>query len=129
MPAPIAIPNARSSIAPVASAAGWRQAERESRTRPGGGDGVGGAGRRSEEHTSELQSLAYLVCRLLLEKKKHAARTAPAAAQRGPSPGHRQGRPRHAGPAAARRARPVGRRRRRGEGGGLGRAPPRILRV
>src|SRR2546425_5599185 len=30
-----------------------------------------GSGRlRSEEHTSELQSLAYLVCRLLLEKKK-----------------------------------------------------------
>src|SRR2546425_7252628 len=33
---------------------------------------------RSEEHTSELQSLAYLVCRLLLEKKKthedHASR-------------------------------------------------------
>src|SRR2546425_2208612 len=28
------------------------------------------AGGRSEEHTSELQSLAYLVCRLLLEKKK-----------------------------------------------------------
>src|SRR5687767_15491545 len=27
--------------------------------------------KRSEEHTSELQSLAYLVCRLLLEKKKH----------------------------------------------------------
>src|SRR2546425_7962434 len=27
------------------------------------------AGERSEEHTSELQSLAYLVCRLLLEKK------------------------------------------------------------
>src|SRR5687767_15910575 len=26
---------------------------------------------RSEEHTSELQSLAYLVCRLLLEKKKY----------------------------------------------------------
>src|SRR3989441_4645350 len=36
-------------------------------------DGAGpGPGRplRSEEHTSELQSLAYLVCRLLLEKKK-----------------------------------------------------------
>src|SRR2546425_3492071 len=35
-------------------------------------------GERSEEHTSELQSLAYLVCRLLLEKKKsrrvHAVR-------------------------------------------------------
>src|SRR3989441_6704912 len=28
------------------------------------------AAERSEEHTSELQSLAYLVCRLLLEKKK-----------------------------------------------------------
>src|SRR2546425_8099866 len=27
-------------------------------------------GQRAEEHTSELQSLAYLVCRLLLEKKK-----------------------------------------------------------
>src|SRR2546425_7737181 len=31
------------------------------------------AGVRSEEHTSELQSLAYLVCRLLLEKKKETA--------------------------------------------------------
>src|SRR2546425_7022675 len=30
----------------------------------------GGPIPRSEEHTSELQSLAYLVCRLLLEKKK-----------------------------------------------------------
>src|SRR2546425_5427299 len=30
----------------------------------------GASGERSEEHTSELQSLAYLVCRLLLEKKK-----------------------------------------------------------
>src|SRR2546425_4280479 len=29
-----------------------------------------GSLQRSEEHTSELQSLAYLVCRLLLEKKK-----------------------------------------------------------
>src|SRR2546423_3567949 len=32
-------------------------------------------GWRSEEHTSELQSLAYLVCRLLLEKKKTEYRT------------------------------------------------------
>src|SRR2546425_4156536 len=31
-------------------------------------------GSRSEEHTSELQSLAYLVCRLLLEKKKKRLR-------------------------------------------------------
>src|SRR2546425_9107732 len=30
----------------------------------------GRRGHRSEEHTSELQSLAYLVCRLLLEEKK-----------------------------------------------------------
>src|SRR2546425_5975513 len=30
---------------------------------------------RSEEHTSELQSLAYLVCRLLLEKKKKRSPT------------------------------------------------------
>src|SRR6266545_6277034 len=37
-------------------------------------DGDAGPGRdpRSEEHTSELQSLAYLVCRLLLEKKNHS---------------------------------------------------------
>src|SRR2546425_8395391 len=42
---------------------------------PPGPDGEVGLGvvdqrRRSEEHTSELQSLAYIVCRLLLEKKK-----------------------------------------------------------
>src|SRR2546425_2182284 len=34
-------------------------------------------GARSEEHTSELQSLAYLVCRLLLEKKKRKNETHP----------------------------------------------------
>src|SRR3712207_7478736 len=33
-------------------------------------DAVGGGESRSEEHTSELQSRQYLVCRLLLEKKK-----------------------------------------------------------
>src|SRR3712207_8121566 len=42
---------------------------------PGGGNivaraGQRGRGPRSEEHTSELQSRQYLVCRLLLEKKK-----------------------------------------------------------
>src|SRR2546429_1987567 len=36
---------------------------------PAGGAGSQG-GRRSEEHTSELQSRLHLVCRLLLEKKK-----------------------------------------------------------
>src|SRR5687767_4486070 len=37
---------------------------------PGENAGAVDIGDRSEEHTSELQSLAYLVCRLLLEKKK-----------------------------------------------------------
>src|SRR5205823_7228786 len=36
---------------------------------PHGRGAVGAQRERSEEHTSELQSLAYLVCRLLLEKK------------------------------------------------------------
>src|SRR3712207_8021169 len=35
------------------------------------GGGFAAAYFRSEEHTSELQSRQYLVCRLLLEKKKH----------------------------------------------------------
>src|SRR2546425_5699999 len=35
---------------------------------------------RSEEHTSELQSLAYLVCRLLLEKKKKITKSTNSAA-------------------------------------------------
>src|SRR2546425_1314311 len=37
---------------------------------------------RSEEHTSELQSLAYLVCRLLLEKKKAKAMLQPRISER-----------------------------------------------
>src|SRR5947209_16550142 len=37
-------------------------------------DQLGVAGARSEEHTSELQSRQYLVCRLLLEKKKKQKR-------------------------------------------------------
>src|SRR5687767_15288103 len=37
--------------------------------------GLGAKAARSEEHTSELQSLAYLVCRLLLEKKKKKHKT------------------------------------------------------
>src|SRR2546425_6111559 len=44
----------------------------------------GRARRRSEEHTSELQSLAYLVCRLLLEKKKR--KECPRRRARGPDP-------------------------------------------
>src|SRR5437764_11125240 len=42
---------------------------------------------RSEEHTSELQSPMYLVCRLLLEKKKkNTKRSPPATARPEPSP-------------------------------------------
>src|SRR3712207_7816182 len=47
-------------------AAGARGAHRERRELPVPGGG------RSEEHTSELQSRQYLVCRLLLEKKKNS---------------------------------------------------------
>src|SRR3712207_8907187 len=43
----------------------WISAGRGTRTRPCPRRS------RSEEHTSELQSRQYLVCRLLLEKKKH----------------------------------------------------------
>src|SRR5205823_14925268 len=48
-------------------------------------------GGRSEEHTSELQSLAYLVCRLLLEKKKDAGSGTrpPGGAVGGDVPAHR----------------------------------------
>src|SRR5688572_32142640 len=41
--------------------------------------GIGIRHCRSEEHTSELQSQSNLVCRLLLEKKKHAPRRVPVA--------------------------------------------------
>src|SRR2546425_1371059 len=44
--------------------------EQEIPQHPGDGAEASGRDDRSEEHTSELQSLAYLVCRLLLEKKK-----------------------------------------------------------
>src|SRR2546425_9754251 len=46
------------------------QNKREARACPGLTHVQNGLEHRSEEHTSELQSLAYLVCRLLLEKKK-----------------------------------------------------------
>src|SRR5437899_9328989 len=41
-----------------------------SRSSPSGAGWSSRNGKRSEEHTSELQSLRHLVCRLLLEKKK-----------------------------------------------------------
>src|SRR5205823_15044965 len=56
---PISCSFSNSPSNPLAYSSGsWRSRRSTSRTR------------RSEEHTSELQSLAYLVCRLLLEKKK-----------------------------------------------------------
>src|SRR3712207_8766493 len=50
----------RVAVGPVAGHVGSRRLPGE----------VGVVGPRSEEHTSELQSRQYLVCRLLLEKKK-----------------------------------------------------------
>src|SRR3712207_8368090 len=47
-----------------------RRAAREAALEPSLQPGLSGPARRSEEHTSELQSRQYLVCRLLLEKKK-----------------------------------------------------------
>src|SRR5438270_9243000 len=44
------------------------------------GDGRTASGKRSEEHTSELQSQSNLVCRLLLEKKKHKEKHEPSIA-------------------------------------------------
>src|SRR5687767_15767791 len=76
----------RSTLFPYTTLFRSRRAARRGEVLFAGGTGVGpdlaaGAIRvpgrrhsahylRSEEHTSELQSLAYLVCRLLLEKKK-----------------------------------------------------------
>src|SRR5206468_8200653 len=55
-------------LAPPAQA-GTAAQRRRLRFRPGAGAGSNRLGRRSEEHTSELQSRSDLVCRLLLEKK------------------------------------------------------------
>src|SRR5258705_5789976 len=52
-----------------------RTAAELARAAAGGKASVVGA--RSEEHTSELQSLRHLVCRLLLEKKKTTSYSAP----------------------------------------------------
>src|SRR2546425_2665479 len=56
---------------PIWSSAPWRWRARYLRTRSAAlPSPTRSPANRSEEHTSELQSLAYLVCRLLLEKKK-----------------------------------------------------------
>src|SRR2546425_8269531 len=58
---------ARTPDVPAGSQTAFPAGTRVGESRPGH--------RRSEEHTSELQSLAYLVCRLLLEKKKKKTHT------------------------------------------------------
>src|SRR2546427_8351041 len=63
-------PQGSARIAPPAGAA-----RRSRRDRPAGDRGSTRPLRRSEEHTSELQSQSNLVCRLLLEKKKKKADT------------------------------------------------------
>src|SRR5260370_11530991 len=62
----------RSPAAPAPAASGARQGgvARAGDSRPPRRLSAG-AGARSEEHTAELQSHLNLVCRLLLEKKKH----------------------------------------------------------
>src|SRR5690625_5390267 len=62
--------------------------------------------RRSEEHTSELQSRGHLVCRLLLEKKKRSGELAGGGRAAG-------------GPAAGGACNPAGRRADGGAGGGV----------
>src|SRR2546425_4543458 len=68
MVAPSSTAISKSPLIPIdSSGSPWRSASlRSERNQPR----ASSARSRSEEHTSELQSLAYLVCRLLLEKKK-----------------------------------------------------------
>src|SRR3712207_6906991 len=81
-----ALPISSAWSAERSSASRWPTLLRRSRSRPcrpnpllrdlaarrsGARSGAGGRRGRSEEHTSELQSRQYLVCRLLLEKKKN----------------------------------------------------------
>src|SRR5687767_15247809 len=61
------LPGVRVCFSRIVARAGWTGEAADPDTRP---DSYARLRlRRSEEHTSELQSLAYLVCRLLLEKK------------------------------------------------------------
>src|SRR3712207_8992770 len=61
----------RTSLTPPASSPPARPAPRPAALRAAGAAPPARRPARSEEHTSELQSRQYLVCRLLLEKKKN----------------------------------------------------------
>src|SRR5205823_14670082 len=70
-PKPSRVSRTRSTSSPTAVAPATSTAIRRNQRLPRAfPDHTTGSRMRSEEHTSELQSLAYLVCRLLLEKKK-----------------------------------------------------------
>src|SRR3712207_8029749 len=64
-----------SALAPAGSASAGRRLPGAAARRPSLRPGDIRTGSRSEEHTSELQSRQYLVCRLLLEKKKKINKT------------------------------------------------------
>src|SRR5262245_64558645 len=67
-----------------------RRAGRHGDPLAGAGDELLAADARSEEHTSELQSLRHLVCRLLLEKKKTQETSNSTEASRTSTPARRQ---------------------------------------
>src|SRR3712207_8887501 len=64
-------------VLPVAPLRGCARVRLRGRGAPGGRPPHARRALRSEEHTSELQSRQYLVCRLLLEKKIISARASP----------------------------------------------------
>src|SRR2546425_9011303 len=66
----VLVHRAHAIAAMIAVARPSSRSEKAQRRQPTAAADRAPAKRRSEEHTSELQSLAYLVCRLLLEKKK-----------------------------------------------------------
>src|SRR5687767_15244108 len=68
----------RSTLFPYTTLFRSSPPRRGTRSGSGGARPLRPAAIRSEEHTSELQSLAYLVCRLLLEKKKKDHHAEPA---------------------------------------------------
>src|SRR5437763_17182212 len=64
----------RSTLFPYTTLFRSRRARRRRPARTWPGRAARARSRRSEEHTSELQSPMYLVCRLLLEKKKNTTK-------------------------------------------------------